>query len=77
MVLAPSKGWDTIPPKEDTTMGANLTRIKVWRNELAHLPKMRIKKKAYQELRGDLIKVHVFFTFIYILSYKLDTTRTV
>ena len=61
MVLAPSKGWDTFPPKEETTMGANLTRIKIWRNELAHLPKMRIKKKAYQELRADLIKVQGFF----------------
>ena len=75
MVLAPSKGWDTFPPKEDTTMGANLTRIKALRNRLAHLPKMKIKKKAYQELRADLIKVHFFFTYIYILSYKLDTTK--
>lgn len=77
MVLAPSKGWDTFPPKEDTTMGANLYRIKDLRNKLAHLPKMRINKKAYQELRADLIKVQFFFTFIYILSHKLDTTRTV
>nr|XP_022308347.1 uncharacterized protein LOC111114349 [Crassostrea virginica] len=56
MVQAPSKGWDTFPPKEDTTMGANLYRIKALRNRLAHLPKTKIKNKNYKHMSTLLRK---------------------
>ena len=75
MVQAPSKGWDTFPPKEDTTMGANLYRIKALRNRLAHLPKTKIKNKNYKHMSTMLRKVQ-FSSFIHFSScilYKIGT----
>ena len=76
MVQAPSKGWDTFPPKEDNTLGANLTRIKALRNRLAHLPKAKIKDKTYKHMSTLLRKVQ-FLSFIHFLSCRLYGIGTV
>nr|XP_022308349.1 uncharacterized protein LOC111114350 [Crassostrea virginica] len=56
MVPAPSKGWNTFPPTEDNTLGANLTKIKILRNTLAHLSKMRLNGKSYKRMSTVLRK---------------------
>ena len=68
MVPAPSKGWNTFPPTEDNTLEANLARIKILRNELAHSSKMRLKDESYKRKSTVLqkVKFKVSFTFDHV-----------
>lgn len=55
-VSRPSKGWANIPPVGENSLGANLTRIKEYRNQLCHRPKARINDKEFRKIWCDLTR---------------------
>ncbi|XP_062578676.1 uncharacterized protein LOC134240614 [Saccostrea cucullata] len=56
LVKEPSTGWDRLPPDSDNSLGANLTRIKVYRNKLSHPSKSRINDNSYHKIWSSLKK---------------------
>lgn len=58
-VSRPSKGWANIPPVGENSLGANLTRIKEYRNQLCHRPKARINDKEFRKIWCDLTRVSI------------------
>lgn len=65
-VPSPITGWDKLPQENDNSIGANLTRIKVYRNMLCHTSKARINDKAFQKIWSTL--THVSFTSFTLIA---------
>ncbi|XP_062567909.1 uncharacterized protein LOC134230148 [Saccostrea cucullata] len=54
LVQEPTTGWDRLPPDSDNSLGANLTRIKVYRNKLSHPSKSRINENSFNKIWSSL-----------------------
>lgn len=54
IVQPPSSGWDNLPPEGNNSLGANLTRIKVYRNRICHTSKTRINDKTFKRMWSTL-----------------------
>lgn len=75
-VQPPSSGWDRLPPAGENSLGAYLTRIKIYRNTLCHTSKTGINDKAFNKIKSNLI--HVSFTSLKSSNgvfYKLIITQ--
>lgn len=49
-VNPPSSGWDKLPPVADNSLGAHLTRIKIYRNNFCHTSKARINDNTFRRI---------------------------
>ncbi|XP_056003197.1 uncharacterized protein LOC125661001 [Ostrea edulis] len=56
LVSEPATGWDQVPPHSDNSLGANMTRIKVYRNKLAHPSKNRMRDHSFKKIWASLKK---------------------
>ncbi|XP_062595682.1 E3 ubiquitin-protein ligase DZIP3-like, partial [Saccostrea cucullata] len=54
LVQEPITGWDRLPPDSDNSLGANLTRIKVYRNILSHPSKSRVNETSFNKIWSSL-----------------------
>lgn len=52
--IAPVTGWDKLPHPGDTSKGADLARIKWYRNKLAHDGEGRLSPADFSQYWGDL-----------------------
>ena len=47
----PATGWNTMPPDTDTSLEANITRIKLFRNQIyAHVSSTQLDKTTFEDL---------------------------
>jgi hypothetical protein len=78
LVPAPATGWDQLPPDSDTSLGANLTRIKVYRNKLSHPSKGRINDHSFKKIWSCLKTVcnSIYRCDVILVWYKLQLHRT-
>ncbi|XP_061170710.1 uncharacterized protein LOC133180155 [Saccostrea echinata] len=53
-VQEPTTGWDRLPSDRDKSLGAHLTRIKVYRNKLSHPSKSRINENSFNKIWSSL-----------------------
>ena len=50
-LTSPTSGWDALPPDSDTSVAANITRIKFYRNEVhAHITTTEIADSEFENL---------------------------
>lgn len=54
LVTEPVKGWDRLPRNNDNSLGANLTRVNVYRNKLSHFPKSQVDDGLFMEIWSSL-----------------------
>lgn len=69
---APMTGWDNLPPQGDT--GADLARVKWYRNKLAHSEVGKLSKADFSQYWGDLEGVCIKKIFVTIISNYLIKT---
>ena len=50
----PPIGWHSKPPASDSTLEANIARIKFFRNQWSHLPTTSIDTEAFTSLRQEI-----------------------
>jgi len=50
----PATGWDTLPPPTDTSLEANLVRIKYYRNIVARHPNAEIDDSQFEAFWSDI-----------------------
>ena len=60
----PATGWNVMPPTSDTSISANITRIKIFRNEVyGHRPSAQLDDTAFetfwQEISNPLVKLGI------------------
>ena len=60
----PAAGWNVMPPRSDTSISANITRIKIFRNEVyGHRPSAQLDDTAFetlwQEISNPLVKLGI------------------
>ena len=48
-LTAPSTGWHNMPAEDDNSLGANITRIKCFRNELCHNVSTEIPNAKFED----------------------------
>ena len=64
-LTAPSTGWHNMPAEDDNSLGANITRIKCFRNELCHSVSTEIPNAKFEDkwneiaLSLEAIKIYV------------------
>ena len=64
-LTAPSTGWHNMPAEDDNSLGANITRIKCFRNELCHNVSTEIPNAKFEDKWNDIalsleaIKIYV------------------
>ncbi|VDI33179.1 Hypothetical predicted protein [Mytilus galloprovincialis] len=66
---APITGWDNLPPQGDT--GADLARVKWYRNKLAHSEVGKLSRADFSQYWGDLEGVCIKIIFVTIISSYL------
>lgn len=73
-VQPPTSGWDKLPPVGENSLGANLARIKFYRNTLCHTSKNKINDKTFKRIWSCL--THVSFNIFYcmVLITKIFNT---
>ncbi|XP_028414390.1 uncharacterized protein LOC114537540 [Dendronephthya gigantea] len=51
----PATGWNVMPPVSDTSISANILRVKMFRNEVyAHIPTASLDDTTFEKLWGDI-----------------------
>ena len=50
----PAKGWNVMPPVTDTSIPADIVRIKLFRNEVYHVPSARLDDAKFEELWQEI-----------------------
>ena len=60
----PATGWNVMPPTSDTSISANITRIKIFRNEVyGHRPSAELDDTVFetlwQEISNTLVKLGI------------------
>ena len=63
-LTAPSTGWHNMPAEDDDSLGANITRIKCFRNELCHgvstgIPNAEFEDK-WKEIASSLEEIEIY-----------------
>lgn len=58
-IQVPRSGWDALPDENDTTIGADLARIKWYRNFDAHLPNCMLEDTEFDDKWEDLTGVNI------------------
>lgn len=75
-VNPPSSGWDKLPPVADNSLGAHLTRIKIYRNNFCHTSKARINDNTFRRIWSCLTHVSVtcfnYLQNVYTCLKRLD-----
>ncbi|XP_056003199.1 uncharacterized protein LOC125661021 [Ostrea edulis] len=56
LVSEPATGWDRVPLDSDNSLGTNMTRIKEYRNKLAHPSKNRMGDNSFKKIWTSLKK---------------------
>lgn len=56
IVQPPSSGWDKLPPINDNSLGAHLTRIKSYRNKFCHTSRTSINDKTFRRISSSLTR---------------------
>ena len=52
---SPAKGWNVMPPASDISISANITRIKIFRNEVyGHTPSAQLDDTTFETLWQDI-----------------------
>ena len=57
LVPAPAFGWDILPKPSENSLGANLARIKYYRNYVSHPSNSETDVKTFQDIWATLKKV--------------------
>ena len=57
LVPEPHYGWDILPSKTDNSPGANLARIKFYRNDVSHPSNDGIDNTTFEKMWTDLRQV--------------------
>lgn len=76
--VEPRSGWDNKPLEEDTGAGADLTRIKYYRNVLAHHKNGKIDETNFKTIRKDLLNVSHYLLDLYpcnLLKFPQKSVR--
>lgn len=58
-VSAPITGWDTLPLPNDTSTGADLARVKWYKNVLTHNPNGKLSNTDFVQFWGGLEGVSI------------------
>ena len=53
-LTAPSTGWHNMPAEDDNSLGANITRIKCFRNELCHSVSTEIPNAKFEDKWNEI-----------------------
>ena len=56
LVPAPTSGWDILPQSSENSIGANLARIKYYRNYVSHSSNSETDDKTFQDIWATLKK---------------------
>lgn len=70
-IAEPIKGWNDLPSPKDTGVGADLIRIKIYRNDLAHLDCCAVNDTYFKDAWKDISGVSSCFVYIKI---KMNTS---
>ena len=57
---APITGWDNLPQPGDTSTGADLARVKWYRNKLVHSEVGKLSPAGFTQYWGDLEGVSIY-----------------
>ena len=57
LVQAPSSGWDILPQSSDNSLGANLARIKYYRNYVSHSSDFETDVNTFRDYWATLKRV--------------------
>ena len=56
-LLSPSTGWNYMPPASDTSMSADIVRIKLYRNDVyGHIPIAQLDDTSFETLWEEISK---------------------
>lgn len=65
-VAPPSSGINTLPGAMDTSLGADLVRIKFYRNQLAHAEKTELELNIFEKIWTELSEVSIYISSVHI-----------
>lgn len=65
-IVEPINGWNDLPPPNDTGVGADLTRIKIYRNDLAHLDCGAVNDTFFKDAWKEISGVSHFVLLLYV-----------
>ena len=72
-LASPATGWDVMPAASDTSISANIARIKIFRNELyGHVPNAQLDDTTFEKLWQEISKPLVNLG---ILQHDIDELK--